>query len=277
VGSFADKYQSLYVDMAMTIVRHMLTVTGRLNDTIGLDCGSMKVDKPFIASPHASPQLLRVSATADWLRGEVSLLFYSANAQSQKAADHATCTVLVTEQQHWIEDWKRSTYLIQSRIDSLHAAVNGGKAHKLKRGLAYKLFATLVDYSVDYQGMQEVVLDSDALEASARVQFQVEDGGFYQSPCWIDSCGHIAGFIMNGNDNIHSKGQVFINHGWTRRGWRSLCNRARRTARITECNWSVERCMLVIPTYWRTGSSSVCLRESRYVFGLHSWGRDAAH
>lgn len=51
-------------------------------------------------------------------------------------------------------------------------------------------------------------------EASARVQFQVEDGGFYQSPCWIDSCGHIAGFIMNGNDNIHSKGQVFINHGW---------------------------------------------------------------
>ncbi|KAK0773473.1 hypothetical protein LTR38_016553 [Friedmanniomyces endolithicus] len=206
---------SLYVDMAMTIVRHMLTVTGRLNDTIGLDCGSMKVDKPFIASPHASPQLLRVSATADWLRGEVSLLFYSANAQSQKAADHATCTVLVTEQQHWIEDWKRSTYLIQSRIDSLHAAVNGGKAHKLKRGLAYKLFATLVDYSVDYQGMQEVVLDSDALEASARVQFQVEDGGFYQSPCWIDSCGHIAGFIMNGNDNIHSKGQVFINHGGT--------------------------------------------------------------
>ncbi|KAK4959985.1 Type I Iterative PKS [Elasticomyces elasticus] len=206
---------SLYIDMALTITRHMLTSSGRLNDRTGLDCGTMKVDKSLIAKPESASQLLHTSATADWLRGEVTFAFYSVDAQSQqKLADHATCTVVVTDQQHWIEDWKRSTYLIQSRIDSLHQAVNGGKAHKLKRGLAYKLFAALVDYSTEYQGMQEVVLDSDTLEASAQVKFQAGDAGFYQSPCWIDSCGHIAGFIMNGNDNTQSKDQVFINHGW---------------------------------------------------------------
>lgn len=80
--------------------------------------------------------------------------------------------------------------------------------------MAYKLFGALVDYDAKYRGMEEVTLDSAAYEATARVKFQTTDGGFYLSPYWIDSLGHLAGFTMNANDAVDSKTQVFVNHGW---------------------------------------------------------------
>ena len=186
-------------------------------DEIALDCANMKIDRPLIASPDSTSQLLRVSASADWSRYEVTLTFFSVNAESQIIADHAICTVKVTHAPAalWLQDWNRLAHLIQGRISSLQKSVDEGDSHKLKRGLAYKLFSSLVEYANDYQGMQEVILNTENFEATARVVFQIGDNGFSWNPCWIDSLGHIAGFIMNGNDNIHTKDHVFVNHGWS--------------------------------------------------------------
>tara|TARA_R110002003_G_scaffold234_3_gene16908 strand:- start:7443 stop:11216 length:3774 start_codon:yes stop_codon:yes gene_type:complete len=205
---------SLYADMAFTVAKRMLKANCRLHEKTGLDCGTMSIQRPLIVHPEAATQLLRVSATADWLKGEIVLTFFSVNADARKLAEHATCTVKVSQDQNWLNDWKRNAYLLSSRISSLHETVDRGSAHKLKRGLAYKLFSSLVDYSREYQGMEQVILDSENLEATAQVKFQVDQQGFDWHPCWIDSLGHIAGFIMNGNDNVCAKDQVFINHGW---------------------------------------------------------------
>lgn len=91
------------------------------------------------------------------------------------------------------EEWKRNSYLIQSRVTALRHGVDGGDSHLLKKGIVYKLFSSLVEYDSAYQGMQEVVLDSKQLEATAKVKFQVDDEGFYFNPRWVDSLGHIAG------------------------------------------------------------------------------------
>lgn len=200
--------------MALTIGQYMLKANQAWTEMTGLDCSTVKVERPLIAAVDSDSQLLRVSASANWAKDLISLAFFSINARGRKIADHATCLVKITANQTWIEDWKRNAYLIKSRIASLHQGVNGGDSHMLKRGMVYKLFGAIVDYDARYQGMQEVVLDSGGLEATARVVFQVGADGFYCNPCWIDSLGHIAGFIMNGNDHVHSKDQVFINHGW---------------------------------------------------------------
>ncbi|KFY41333.1 hypothetical protein V494_03051 [Pseudogymnoascus sp. VKM F-4513 (FW-928)] len=205
---------SLYADVAMTIAKYMMRAINMQASDTGLDIGDMKVDKPLIAIPAGSSQLFRVSALAKWPLKTISLAFYSVNGQGGKKADHATCHVKLTSNQSWLQDWKRNAYLIKSRIASLHRGVDEGDSHKLKRGLVYKLFGAIVDYDLQYQGMQEVILDSNELEATAKVIFQVGDGGYCFSPFWVDSLGHIAGFIMNGNDNVESRSQVFINHGW---------------------------------------------------------------
>lgn len=206
---------SLYADMAFTIVRYMLQANG-LSTDLGLDCADMKVDRPLIADPRLSSQLLRVSASAGWALGNVSLRFFSYDSAS-KPIYHATCTVKITQtpSQAWLLQWKRLSHLVQDRIASLRTNVDDGNAHRMQRSLAYKLFSSLVVYEERYQGMQEVILNSKALEATARVSFQVGDEGFFWNPCWIDSLGHIAGFVMNGNEYLTSSDFVFINHGWS--------------------------------------------------------------
>ena len=203
--------------MALTVFRYMLQTNNMPANDIGLNCANMQVDRSLIASPDSRSQLLRVSASADWARCEVSLALFSVNAESQKIADHAVCTVKVTHAPAalWLQDWNGLAHLVQGRISSLQKSVDEGDSHKLKRGLIYKLFGYFVEYAYDYQGMQEVILNTEGFEATATVVFQTGDDGFSWNPCWIDSLGHIAGFIMNGNDNVHTKDHVFVNHGWS--------------------------------------------------------------
>ena len=174
----------------------------------------MVVDKPLIHTGES--QLLRASGSADWTIQRLNLEFYSVNADRKKQASHAKCTVKFGDSEAWSREWKRNAYLIQSRIKSLYNSVEDDQSHRMKRGMIYKLFSSLVAYGPVYQGMQEVVFDSTGLEATARVQFQTtqRDEDFYMGPYWIDSLGHISGFVMNANDGMDLKSQVFINHGW---------------------------------------------------------------
>lgn len=189
--------------MAMCMADHMLKTKGMATDGTGLDVCKMKVDKPLISNPANGVQLLRVSASANWSSRILSLAFYSMNAQGRKVADHATCQVHITEKQQWREEWKRNSYLIQSRVNALRQGVDDGDSHLLKKGIAYKLFSSLVEYDSAYQGMQEVVLDSKQLEATAKVKFQVDDEGFYFNPRWVDSLGHIAGSYSFNHQSLH--------------------------------------------------------------------------
>lgn len=184
------------------------------DDETGLEVADMKVMNPLVSRADRDSQLYHVIASAEWKRNIVSYKLFSVNDAGKKTTDHANFVVRITPKQNWVAEWQRNAYLIRGRIEALRCLVEDGNAHKIKKSLAYQLFSTLVQYSPDYQGMQEVILDSDYHEATAKVSFQVGDNGFTFNPCWVDSLGHIAGFIMNASDS--TKSQVFINHGWER-------------------------------------------------------------
>jgi naphtho-gamma-pyrone polyketide synthase len=212
VNSVALCPSSLYADMAMTAVEQFLRAIDMSTEGISFDVGDMKVAKPLVAS--GSKQLLRVSASVDVDQKEAALSFYSVSPSGSKLADHATCQVRICENATRKDEWRRMSFLINHRLDALDDSVHSGCAHKMKRGIVYKLFSSLVDYSPGYRGMEEVTLDSAELEATAKVRFQCGAEGFGLNPQWIDSLGHIAGFIMNANDSVVSKDMVFVNHGW---------------------------------------------------------------
>lgn len=200
--------------MAMHLANYMLEQHSLSTESLAMNVGQMKVNKPLVSNPEMHSQLFRASAKANWSDKSVEVALFSVNSQGTKTIDHATCTVEFATPQTWSNEWKRNAYLIRSRIKALRRAVEDGDAHRLKRNIVYKLFSNIVDYSLEYQGMQEVILDSNDLEAVATVRFQVDDQGFYFNPQWIDSIGHVAGFIMNGSDSPHPMAEVFINHGW---------------------------------------------------------------
>lgn len=184
-------------------------------DHLGFNVGEMKIEKPLIIG-DSGPVLIRATVKALRDSRQVSMELYGVDKLGKRTVTHATCQIYLEDPTAWSNSWRRNTYLIKSRIDSLETGVDAGESHKIKRGLAYKLFGAIVDYGECYQGMQEIILNSPNLEATAKVCFQTTDSeeNHHTSPCWIDSLGGIAGFIMNANDGIDSKRQVFINHGW---------------------------------------------------------------
>ncbi|CAG8979843.1 hypothetical protein HYALB_00002615 [Hymenoscyphus albidus] len=205
---------SLYGDMALTVCEYAYKLIDPDVKDLVMDVNHMEVPKSLIADPGGKSQVLTLSVTCDTRLGSADLVYSSGSGKDK--VEHAHCKVLFGNRADYLAEWQRQSYLIQSRVDWLKKAEAEGEAHKIGRGLAYKLFAALVDYDKRYRGMEEVILHSENMEATSRVVFQTtpEDGTFMCSPYWIDSVAHISGFIVNGSDAVDSKENVYISHGW---------------------------------------------------------------
>ena len=207
---------SIYGDMAMTIGEHLYKLVRPGTKSVHMNVCHMEVFKPFIANDDGGKgQTLRLTATtADITTERANLVFSSGSGKSEM--QHAKCYVDFGSGTDWLAQWQRSAYLISGRVEGLKKAATSGSAHRMLRGMAYKLFGAFVEYDAKYRGMEEVILDSPALEATAHIAFQTTeaDGNFVCSPYWIDSVCHLAGFIVNANDAVDSSKQVYVSHGW---------------------------------------------------------------
>ncbi|KAL8327543.1 hypothetical protein RB597_003732 [Gaeumannomyces tritici] len=205
---------SLYADMAITVCDYAYKLVKPDAKNLGVNVSHMEVPKTLIFDENLEAHVLRMTTTVNTATNSAEVVYHT--GEGAKRIDHANCKVLFGNTEDWQGEFDRVSYLIKSRIDSLIAAEKEGKASKIGRGLAYKLFNALVDYNPRYRGMEEVTLDSDTCEATAKIKFQTseQDGKFVFSPYWIDSLCHISGFIVNGTDAIDSRDQVFISHGW---------------------------------------------------------------
>jgi naphtho-gamma-pyrone polyketide synthase len=179
----------------------------------GIDVRNMAVPTPLIVK-NEGEQLIRASMKADWTTQTAVMNLYSVNLSGKRTSDHANCIVQFADCNVWAQEWRRNTYLIHRSIEALQRGVEEGQNHRIRSGMAYKLFASLVEYNKNYKGMQEIILDSEQYEATAKVKFQVDEGNFHRNPFWIDSLGQLTGFVVNANDAT-PKDMVYVNHGWT--------------------------------------------------------------
>ncbi len=202
--------------MALTMGDYMLRRFKPDATNTAMDCGNMTVTKPLIADRDKKTQLVRASATVNWPAQSATVDFYTVAPGGKKIADHASCTIKYGDGNAWQAEFNRSAYMIKPCLRRLEKDVNEGETHKMKRGMAYRVFSSMVEYAPPYRGFEEVVLDSSELEGTAHIKFQTheEDGDFLFSPYWIDSLGHLSGFVMNGNDAVDQKTTAYINHGW---------------------------------------------------------------
>lgn len=82
--------------------------------------------------------------------------------------------------------------------------------------MVYRAIRPLARFHDDYRAIDEIVLNSNTLEASSRLSFgSVKRGGDYHThPAIIDSLTQSCGFTMNCNDGTDLDTEVFMNHGW---------------------------------------------------------------
>lgn len=201
--------------MAFSVAQHTI---GDLDssDNYGCRVADMSVTQPLIITPKGEKRVLRIHARHHAEKRMIIVTYESTSGHEETRTTHATCTVEYGLDNKWSQRWTRSLHLVESRICELEAQVNQGEASKVSRGLAYRLFKSLVDYTSDYQRMERILFASQSLEASATVQLDRRecDKGFLCSPYWIDSLAHISGFVMNANDTINTQEVAYISHGW---------------------------------------------------------------
>ncbi|KAJ5345900.1 Acyl transferase/acyl hydrolase/lysophospholipase [Penicillium brevicompactum] len=204
---------SVYADMAFTAAGYIQSILDPSAPVAPMDVRDMEVHKPLLIQPGATKQIIYVTATLEPSGNTIEVKFSSEDGGARQ--DHAHCLVDRGDGDVWKSEWARTSYLVKSRMSQLIKDSSSGDVHKLLRPMVYKLFAALVDYDDKYQGMQEVYMDSDLLEATAKVRFRTtpEDGTFTYSPYWIDSLAHLSGFVLNGADTTPAD-SVYISHGW---------------------------------------------------------------
>lgn len=207
---------SIYADMALTIANYLYKELVPGDWKIHMDVCNMEVPKSLIAKKGATEsQLIRITATTDLTTGQAEVNYHSVDASGKEITHHAHCIVKYGGGEEWLSEWSQIAYLVKGRIRSLQKSVGKGVAQRLSRNTAYRLFASLVNYSTPFRGMEEVIVDAPELEATSVVKFQTteKDGNFFCSPYWIDSLAHLSGFIMNGTEATDGD-SVFVSHGW---------------------------------------------------------------
>ena len=204
---------SVYADIAMTLGNY-LHEGNPVKANRGIEVANMATTKPLLMRTPGKPELFRTSVEADWASQTAKVAFYSVNSRGAKTIEHSTCVLRFGNPDAWMSEWKRTAYLVSSRMQGLRDAAQNGSCHLLKRGMAYKLFENCVEYGEKFQGIEEVHLDSKGHEATARVALKDKSDCFHANPYYIDSLGHLSGFIMNATESFDYKAQVFLNHGW---------------------------------------------------------------
>ena len=81
--------------------------------------------------------------------------------------------------------------------------------------MIYKMVAAVAEFDCNYRAIDDIILDSAALEACGNVRYNCSDeGSFHTHPAILDALSQIAGFVMNANDSADLDKEVYVNHGW---------------------------------------------------------------
>ena len=204
--------------MALTVANYIRTEYKVEVPASAMNVTNMHIPKPIIVPQKRpeEPQFVRIEAIADLRAGRVVVEYGTYSTKTKRTDKGANCAIEYGDGQAWLDSWARSAYLVRKRISALERGVEDGTAHKIMRGLAYKLFDGLVHYESKYHGMREVLLDSEELESTALLDLYDKNdaGNFYFSPFWADSFAHLGGFVMNANDTTDLQKAVYISHGW---------------------------------------------------------------
>ncbi|RDA96259.1 hypothetical protein CP533_1781 [Ophiocordyceps camponoti-saundersi (nom. inval.)] len=201
---------SFYVDIALSASHHLQRNTNFSFIQDHQPCiREMTIMKALIPS-QTSHIRTEISIESN-NRRHLNILFSSVNQDIKTT--HARCKL------HYepIPPTERLDSL-RSEAGSLTAKLNlgleDGTSYRFNKAMIYRMVAVLADFDACYKGLNTVVLDSGAMEASGVVSLPSSDAAFTVHPAHLDALMQLPGFVMNANDASDLEVKAFVNHGW---------------------------------------------------------------
>ncbi|RCI12041.1 hypothetical protein L249_0133, partial [Ophiocordyceps polyrhachis-furcata BCC 54312] len=205
---------SFFCEMALSIGRYLAQryrLAGADADAV-IDVCDLTISKALIADAAATEQLLR--AHISWTDAEAAVRFTSVDGKNQPQ-EHACCAI------RFPGDGLRKRLQAnlasnKAKTQELRQGLGSGNTTRFNRTLFYRVLQPLARFDEDYRAIDEVILDSDTLQVSSRVNFATmkKGGSFSTHPAAIDALTMASSFSLNCNDGNDFNDKVFVNHGW---------------------------------------------------------------
>ncbi|KAH7120580.1 hypothetical protein EDB81DRAFT_914248 [Dactylonectria macrodidyma] len=205
---------SVYADIALTLGTYLLQRYRPTQQENLVDVSDMTISKALILKAGASQQLLQAHGEVDWVTQSAAVKFMSFD-NKQKLQEHARCVVRFKDRSLQKTLQAQAASIMQKR-QTLRDGIATGVTARFNRPMVYRAIRPLARFHDDYRAIDEIVLNSNTLEALSNLSFgTVKRGGdFHTHPAIIDSLTQSCGFTMNCNDATDLDVQVFMNHGW---------------------------------------------------------------
>ena len=205
---------SVYAEIALQIGKYLVERYHPEMHGCQLDVADLTIRKALVTKSEGI-QPLQTSAEVNWPRKEASFRFATLDAKGKPSVVHAQSVIrfgddtLRARLQGTSEDIKR-------RIENLRAGLESRATERFNRAMIYKMIRPLAQFHQDYKTLDEVILNSQTLEAISRVDLRdvCAKGHFHTHPGYIDGLTQSGGFTMNCNDTNDLDVEVFVNHGW---------------------------------------------------------------
>ena len=133
----------------------------------------------------------------------------------QKLQEHSQCVVRFKDRS-LLHSLQQGAAAVKQKMQTLRDGITFGATARFNRPMVYRAIRPLARFHDDYRAIDEIILNSNTLEAMSQLSFgTVKRGGNYNThPAIIDSLTQSCGFTMNCNDSTDLDNEVFMNHGW---------------------------------------------------------------
>ncbi|KJZ69255.1 hypothetical protein HIM_11358 [Hirsutella minnesotensis 3608] len=208
---------SVYTDIALNIGKFILQTYYPNQSDKGLDVSCMSLSKPLVLHANTTEQLLETHVEVNRASQIATIKYLSANAQ-KKSQEYASCTLRFkdTRVPASLHDEIRA---VLQRKRTLVDGVASKSSARFNHSMLYRYMRPLEWFHRDYRALDEIVLDSNTLEASSRLSLGglKAQGDFHLHPAVTDALAQTCVFAMNCNDNadLDTDTQVYVNHGWS--------------------------------------------------------------
>ena len=205
---------SVYADIALQIGRYLVERYHPELHGCQLDVADMTIRKALIAKPEGTHPL-QTTAEVDWTKKEARCRFSTFDAKGKPSVVHAQSIIRFCDES-LRQRLQGHSANINQRIESLGASLESRAAERFNRTMVYKMIRPLAQFHQDYKTLYEVILNSQTLEATSKVDLKdvCAGGSYHTHPGYIDGLTQSGGFIMNCNDTNDLDVEVFVNHGW---------------------------------------------------------------
>ncbi|KAF2878225.1 PKS16 protein [Massariosphaeria phaeospora] len=209
---------SIFCDMAQSAAHYAYQKLKPGSKAPSLNIHDVEMSHALIVPELDPTQIVHTTITLS--DGGVADVHFS-STKGSSSTEHGLLRVAFEDNRAWFAKQSQLSFLINARIQTLKDMSSTGKAHRLLKPVAYKLFDSVVSYGKNYQAMEEVWIDGEYRDAVGTIKLPntVDIGNFMHNPFWSDGIIHLSGFLVNGGLK-YPEDTVCLSTGFA--SWRSL-------------------------------------------------------